>query len=157
VVPLGFLGWGAVNWLLGFGVHHSDCACGRVFFERGGCDGEGGFEEADGLPGCEAKIVLGIYFAEVAALNIDFLGKGDGVCLLMIVISLIYEARPCSRESLRCLGQWKEDNSYSIRRVLRERCLDHLKVIVRHIIDNNNERLEHKHESWDRKLEILPN
>ncbi len=87
VIPFGFLWWGAIYWLLGFRMHYGDCACNSVFFERSGCDGEGDFEETDGLSGGEAEVVVGVYFAEVAALDVDFSCKRDGVCLLTMVIS----------------------------------------------------------------------
>lgn len=87
-IPFGFLWWSAVYWLLGFRMHYSDCACSGVFFKRGGCDGKGDFEEADGLSGGEAEVVVRVYFAEVTALDVDFSCERDGVCLLTIEISL---------------------------------------------------------------------
>jgi hypothetical protein len=135
-------------------MHYSDCACSRVFFERGGCDGEGGFEEADGLSGCEAEVVVGVYFAEVAALDVDFSCEGDGVCLLTIVISSHGLVRG---RAVAVLGKRKGEKTYSIHRILGKGYVDHFKVIVRQVIDNYSKRLEHKHESWYRKLEILPN
>jgi len=153
VIPFGFLGWSAVYWLLGFGMDYSDCACSGVFFERGGCDEEGDFEEADGLSGGEAEVVVGVYFAEVAALDVDFSCEGDGVCLLTIVISL---DGLVGRGAGAVLGKWKSENTYSIRRILGEGYVDHFQVIFRQVINNDSERLEHKHESWYRKLEILP-
>jgi len=154
VIPFGFLWWSAVHWLLEFRMHYSDCACCGVFFERGGCDGEGDFEEANGLSGGEAEVVVGVHFAEVAALDVDFSCEGDGVCLLTTVINLHALVRG---RAVVILGKWKCENTYSVRRIPGKGDVDHFQVIVRQVIDDDSERLEHKHESWYSKLEILPN
>jgi len=151
-MPFSFLRWSAVDRLLGFSIDYSDCARSRVFLERGGCDWEGDFQEADGLAGCKAEVIVGVNFAEVAALDVDFSCERDGVCLLTMVISLhgLVKGR-----AVAILGKWKGKNTYSIRRVLGKGYVDHFKVIFRQVIDDDSERLEHKHESWYRKLEIM--
>lgn len=47
--------------------------------ERGGGDGEGDFEEADGFAGREPEEILAVDGAEVGAVDVDGLREGDGV------------------------------------------------------------------------------
>ena len=72
-------GDGAVGWFLVGGVDEGDGACGGVFFYRGGGDGEGGFHQTDGFAWCEAEVVWGVRFAEIAAFDVEGLGEGDCV------------------------------------------------------------------------------
>ena len=52
-----FLWGGAVGRFLVVGVNEGYVSGGRVFFEGGGGDGEGGFHQSDGFPRGEAEIV----------------------------------------------------------------------------------------------------
>ena len=76
-LPFRFFRWGAVHRLFGLGVDYSDCACSWIFFEGGGGDRERGFEEADRFTRREAEVVIRVYFAEVAALDVEFFGEGN--------------------------------------------------------------------------------
>ena len=76
-LPFRFLRWSAVHRLFGLGVDYSDCARSWIFFEGGGGDRERSFEEANRFTRREAEVVIGVYFAEVAALDVDVFGEGD--------------------------------------------------------------------------------
>jgi hypothetical protein len=60
-------------------VDFGDEACGVVFLEGFGANGVGDFEEPNGFAGREAEVVFAIYFAEVAAVNVEGVGEGDDV------------------------------------------------------------------------------
>ena len=56
---------------------YSDCARSWIFVEGGGGDRERGFEESDRFTRREAEVVIGVYFAEVAALDVDVFSEGN--------------------------------------------------------------------------------
>ena len=73
------LGSCAVGWFFVGGADFGDETCGGVFGEGCCFDGVGHFDEAYEFAWCEAEVVFAVFFAEVAAVDVDYFGEGDDV------------------------------------------------------------------------------